>query len=118
VSQFFFRSPRAYRLRAVAEREEDALSLLMVSASNRNVLAPYSAGKLDFFGGTMFWVHPEALRPLRDLRLAADILNDIGLVDGNLPHALERVLPTLVLAAGYKLADSDGYGVATSGLSL
>jgi hypothetical protein len=32
-----------------------------------------------------------------------------GLIDGDLPHALERVLPTSVLVAGYKLADSDGY---------
>ena len=29
--------------------------------------------KLDFFGGTMFLVRPEALKPLRDLRLAADM---------------------------------------------
>ena len=61
---------------------------------------------LDFFGGTMFWVRPEALKPLRDLRLAADMPSESGLVDGDLPHALERVLPTSVLVAGYKLADS------------
>jgi lipopolysaccharide biosynthesis protein len=64
--------------------------------------------RLDFFGGTMFWVRPEALKPLRDLRLAADIPYERGLVDGDLPHALERVLPTSVLVAGYKLAEIDG----------
>ena len=32
-----------------------------------------------------------------------------GLIDGDLPHALERVLPTSVLVAGYKLADSESY---------
>ena len=64
---------------------------------------------LDFFGGTMFWVRPEALKPLRDLRLTAEIPEERGLVDGDLPHALERVLPTSVLVAGYKLANSDGY---------
>ena len=64
--------------------------------------------KLDFFGGTMFWVRPEALKPLRDLRLAADMPNESGLIDGDLPHAVERVAPTSVLAAGYRLADSDG----------
>jgi lipopolysaccharide biosynthesis protein len=64
--------------------------------------------QLDFFGGTMFWVRPEALKPLRDLRLAADMPSESGLVDGDLPHALERVLSTSVLVAGYKLAESDG----------
>jgi lipopolysaccharide biosynthesis protein len=65
--------------------------------------------QLDFFGGTMFWVRPEALKPLRDLGLAADMPHERGLVDGDLPHALERVLPTSVLVAGFKLANSEGY---------
>ena len=47
MSQYSFRFPRAYRLKAIAEREEDALSLLTVGASNRNVILPYSAG-LDY----------------------------------------------------------------------
>jgi lipopolysaccharide biosynthesis protein len=72
---------------------------------------PADKFQLDFFGGTMFWVRPEALKPLRDLRLAADMPYESGLLDGDLPHALERVLPTSVLVAGYKLADSDGYGL-------
>jgi hypothetical protein len=49
------------------------------------------------------------LKPLRDLGLVADMPQERGLVDGDLPHALERVLPTSVLVAGYKLANSDGY---------
>ena len=67
---------------------------------------PADKFQLDFFGGTMFWVRPEALKPLRDLRLAADMPSESGLIDGDLPHALERLLPTSVLAAGYKLADN------------
>ena len=70
---------------------------------------PADKFQLDFFGGTMFWVRPEALKPLRDLHLAAEMPYESGLIDGDLPHALERVLPTSVLAAGYKLADSEGY---------
>jgi lipopolysaccharide biosynthesis protein len=70
---------------------------------------PADKFQLDFFAGTMFWVRPEALKPLRDLKLAAEMPDERGLVDGDLPHALERVLPTSVLVAGYKLADTDGY---------
>ena len=70
---------------------------------------PADKFQLDFFGGTMFWVRPEALKPLRDLHLAADMPYESGLIDGDLPHALERVLPTSVLVAGYKLADSESY---------
>jgi hypothetical protein len=33
-----------------------------------------------------------------------------GLIDGDLPHAIERVLPAWVLVAGYKLAGDDGSG--------
>jgi lipopolysaccharide biosynthesis protein len=70
---------------------------------------PADKFQLDFFGGTMFWVRPEALKPLRDLHLAADMPYESGLIDGDLPHALERVLPTSVLVSGYKLADSESY---------
>jgi hypothetical protein len=52
-------------------------------------------------------VRPEALKPSRDLRLAEDMPYKSGVIDGGLPHAIERVLPTSVLAAGYKLAASD-----------
>ena len=75
---------------------------------------PADRFQLDFFGGTMFWVRPEALKPLRDLGLAADMPYESGLIDGDLPHAIERVAPTSVVAAGYKLADSDGCGPAPS----
>ena len=44
MSQFSFRFPRAYRLKPVAQREEDALSLLRIGAGNQGVLAPYSPG--------------------------------------------------------------------------
>ncbi len=44
MSQFSFRFPRAYRLKPVAQREEDALSLLRIGAGRQGVLAPYSPG--------------------------------------------------------------------------
>ncbi len=47
MSQFSFRFPRAYRLKPVAQREDDALSLLRIGASNQSVLVPFSPG-LDY----------------------------------------------------------------------
>ena len=44
MRQFFFRFPRAYRLKPVAQREEDALSLLRIGANNQSVLVPFSLG--------------------------------------------------------------------------
>jgi hypothetical protein len=60
------------------------------------------AVRLDFFAGTMFWVRPTALGALRALALgAADFAAGPQGGDGGLDHALERLLPTLVRAAGF-----------------
>ena len=67
--------------------------------------------RLDFYGGTMFWVRPEALRPLRDLKLACAFPEEQGLLDGGLEHATERLFTTSAVVVGFKLADSDGYEV-------
>jgi lipopolysaccharide biosynthesis protein len=67
--------------------------------------------RLDFYGGTMFWVRPEALRPLRELKLARTFPEEQGLLDGGLEHATERLFTTSAVVAGFKLADSDGYEV-------
>jgi lipopolysaccharide biosynthesis protein len=67
--------------------------------------------RLDFYGGTMFWVRPEALRPLRELRLAGAFPEEQGLLDGGLEHATERLFSTAAVLAGFKLADSNGYEV-------
>ena len=42
MSHFSFRFPHAYRLKPVGQREEDALSLLKIGASNQGVLVPFS----------------------------------------------------------------------------
>ena len=42
-----FPFPRAYRLKPVGDREEDALSQLRIGAAGQSVLVPFSAG-LDY----------------------------------------------------------------------
>ncbi len=103
--------PRAFRLPKQGYSDDLSWSAnrSMTLKIAERMGVPADKFQLDFFGGTMFWVRPEALKPLRDLRLAADMPYENGLIDGDLPHALERVLPTSVLVAGYKLAECEGY---------
>jgi len=106
--------PRSYRL-----PREDYSEELSFSANRPMVLelaerlgVRSDRFRLDFFGGTMFWVRPEALKPLRDLHLSSAIPEERGLLDGSLGHAIERVFSTSVLVAGYKLANCDATGVS------
>jgi hypothetical protein len=68
--------------------------------------------RLDFYAGTMFWVRPEALRPIRELKLACAFPEEQAALDGDLAHAAERLFSSAAVVAGYQLADSDGYEVA------
>jgi Rhamnan synthesis protein F len=106
--------PRAFRLPSEAYSEE-----LSWSVNRKTVLdlagkmgVPADQFLLDFFGGTMFWVRPEALAPLRKLKLSEAFPEEKGLLDGGLEHAVERLFGAAVVAAGYRLADSDGFGAA------
>ncbi len=106
--------PRAFRLPSETYSEE-----LSWSVNRETVLelawkmgVPAEAFRLDFFGGTMFWVRPEALAPLRKLELSDAFSEEKGQLDGELGHAVERLFGAAVVAAGYRLADSDGFGAA------
>ena len=105
--------PRRFRLPSEIYSEE-----LSWSVNRQRVLelagkmgVPPEQFRLDFFGGTMFWVRPEALVPLRKLKLADSFAEEKGLLDGGLEHATERLFGAAVVAAGYRLADSEGFGV-------
>ncbi len=109
--------PRAFRLPRENYSEELSWSanrpMVLELAERMGVSSEQF--RLDFYGGTMFWVRPEALKPLRDLRLSQVIPEERGLLDGSPGHAIERVFSTAVVAAGYKLANSDGSGVPGGG---
>lgn len=64
--------------------------------------------RLDFFGGTMFWVRPAALAPLKELKLSEEFSQEQGKLDGALEHALERLFSTAAEVAGYRMASVDG----------
>ncbi len=109
--------PRAFRL--PSENYSEALSWSvnrpMVLALAARMGVPAERFRLDFFGGTMFWVRPEALRPLREFGLAEMFEEEKALLDGGLEHATERLFATSVVAAGYRLANSDGSEVSVDG---
>ena len=108
--------PRAFRLPNPHYSEALAWSInkdrVLSLAARMGVSAEQF--RIDFFGGTMFWVRPEALAPLRKLALADEFDEEKGLLDGGLEHAVERLFGAAVVAAGYRLADSDGAGVEAS----
>jgi hypothetical protein len=57
----------------------------------------------DVFAGTMFWVRPQALTPLRGLRLANAFAPEAGLSDGSLEHAVEGLFNHSVRLAGFQV---------------
>ncbi|MBV8103864.1 MAG: hypothetical protein JO223_04420 [Hyphomicrobiales bacterium] len=106
--------PRVFRMPSELYPEELSWStnrpMVLELATRMGV--PTERFRLDFFGGTMFWVRPDALRPLRELSLADAFPHESGLLDGGLEHATERLFATSVVRAGYKLANSDAFGVS------
>jgi len=60
--------------------------------------------EFDVFAGTMFWVRPQALSPLRGLRLAVGFAPEAGRSDGALEHAVEGLFNHSVRLAGFQVA--------------
>jgi hypothetical protein len=102
--------PRAFRMPGKIYSQEEAWmgNRPMVLDLAEKMGVPPDRFRLDFFAGTMFWIRPEALAPLRALRLADGFAEEDGTFDGGLEHALERLLSTAVVEAGYRVEDIDG----------
>lgn len=72
-------------------------------------LNPPAEPRLAFFGGSMFWFRPAALRSVAALPLSVeDFEPEAGQIDGTLHHALERCFAIAASAAGYSTCDTQG----------
>jgi FMN phosphatase YigB (HAD superfamily) len=69
---------------------------------------------LDYPVGGMFWARVDALRPLLTAGLTlGDFPEEHGQTDGTLAHAIERVIPLVIRAQGYRAVCFDyGRGLA------
>lgn len=65
-------------------------------------MQPNGEPVLGFFEGSMFWVRPAALAPIRSMTLETHEFDaEAGQLDGTLHHALERVIVISARAAGF-----------------
>ncbi|XCE19122.1 rhamnan synthesis F family protein [Candidatus Liberibacter asiaticus] len=62
---------------------------------------------LDFFNGTMFWVKPKCLEPLRNLHLIGEFEEERNLKDGALEHAVERFFACSVRYTEFSIESVD-----------
>lgn len=99
------------RLRSISTAAEPRDVLGPNRARVESLAAEMGGGELgpnfDFFEGTMFWIRPAALAPLRKLRLAqSGFEGEEGHNDGAIEHAIERLFNHVVRIAGYRVDET------------
>ncbi len=63
--------------------------------------------ELNFVAGSMFYIRPQALQPLLDLKPGDDLFEEEqGQHDGTMAHAVERIFAVSNHVAGFMLADT------------
>lgn len=95
---------RSFRTRAAfwMDNRQRVLSL-------SQAMTPAGPAPLGFFEGSMFWVRPSALAPLRSLGLVLeDYEPEAGQLDGTLHHAIERLFTIAVWRSGGRVVDLAG----------
>jgi len=100
--------PRRFRSVSTAAQPRDVLgpNRPVVERLAARMGAPIDTDAWDFFEGSMFWARPEALAPIRRLRLASDgFAPEAGRLDGALEHALERLFNHAARAAEFAVAE-------------
>lgn len=65
-------------------------------------LASLKSTNVEFLSSTMFWCRPRALQALFDCNQVNFKASDNQLKDGAEAHAIERIIPSIVSAAGYR----------------
>ncbi|MBL0848984.1 MAG: hypothetical protein EU981_02685 [Candidatus Liberibacter ctenarytainae] len=78
-----------------------------ISNLSKRVGIPLNNLDLDFFNGTMFWIRPKCLDPIRNLHLLGEFEEECNLQDGALEHAIERFFSVSVQYTGFSLAEVD-----------
>jgi len=92
------RLPR-HDLASALDSGHDLLRELMLSRFDRDF-----SNRLVFFAGTMFWFRPDALKLLKHPPTGGwAFAPEPAPAEGSLAHALERLLPTSALLAGYSV---------------
>ena len=72
-------------------------------------MEPKAPVRMGFFEGSMFWIRPQALAPLRALNVQANDFDvETGQLDGTLHHAIERIFTLCAQAAGYETRSIQG----------
>lgn len=100
--------PKAFRMPSSTYPEDMCKTIRwdeMLDLADRMGI-PKEEFRLDFFGGSMFWVRRKALEPLRKLNLVDKFDDEAGLQDGGMEHIVERLFGTSVLAAGCAIRDT------------
>jgi lipopolysaccharide biosynthesis protein len=81
----------------------DQMLKRMYSDSNFNTIER-KIGEYGYFGGSMFWVSTEAIRPLLKQHLMSeDFEVEAGQIDGTLAHAIERLIGLVASEQGAKM---------------